>query len=311
MNNKPKILWLVDVPGWAYHNRATGLAAKLTNYEHIILMVSRMTRNVFWQKIVDITPDITVMMHPSGFQAYDDLGQILFIATGTRAMTSGEREKAIIYYTNNELEGSELNRIVRDRLIESAGDIPIVSISQKSIKFGKNICVGNKPRKHESIYEQILTGLETLPDDTYVFLAEHDVLYHKSHFTDAPIESIDRKQLNYNINCYRCVLNGYTKRVSLFTALSQCSGLVSTLKSAIREKLALLNRYGYGGTGGRIEPGYGFGCSWLKANTYESEMPNVDIRHKKNFTKLFKMKIQCETIPYWGDYKKIREKMCI
>jgi len=89
MNEKPKILWLIDVVGWAYHNRARAISAKLDNYDHVVLSVSKMLKVVFWQKIAAIKPDVIVLMHPSGFQAFDDLGNIVFTATGTRAMESG------------------------------------------------------------------------------------------------------------------------------------------------------------------------------------------------------------------------------
>jgi len=308
---KPKIVWLVDVPDWAYYNRATAISAKLDDYEHFVLSVGGMSKDMFWQLMGNIKPNIIVVMHPSGFQTFNDLGQIVFIATGTRAMTFGKRNKAIVYYTNNEIEGSNLDNMVRDKLTESAGDIPIISVSQKPIKFGKNICVGEKPRKHKSIYEQILAGLEELPDDTYVFFAEHDVLYHESHFADAPSESTKRDQVNYNTNCYRCISNGFSRRELPSKALSQCSGLVGTMKSAIKEKHSLLIHSGREGIGGRIEPGAGRGCSWLDINTYESEMPNVDIRHDKNFSQLIKMEIQGETLPHWGDCSKLREKLSV
>jgi len=86
MSEKPKILWMSDVPGWAYHNRATVLAAMLGNYDHYVLPVGGMPQDMFVKLIGDIKPDITVLMHPSGFQTFNDLGKIVFTATGMRAM---------------------------------------------------------------------------------------------------------------------------------------------------------------------------------------------------------------------------------
>ena len=33
-----KILWIVDVAGWAYHNRAVAIAKELPGYEHVFLI---------------------------------------------------------------------------------------------------------------------------------------------------------------------------------------------------------------------------------------------------------------------------------
>ena len=34
---KPRICWIADVPGWAYHNRAQAVAARMPGYDHAIV----------------------------------------------------------------------------------------------------------------------------------------------------------------------------------------------------------------------------------------------------------------------------------
>jgi len=88
MSNKPKILWLSDFVGWAFHNKSTALTEKLSNYDHVILQIGGMTKNHFWRNMAGIKPDIIMMMHPSSFQMFKDLNNIVFTTAGTRAMES-------------------------------------------------------------------------------------------------------------------------------------------------------------------------------------------------------------------------------
>ena len=69
--------------------------------------------------------------------------------------------KQIVYYTDSRLE-RELDERVRENILRVANGIPIISVSQKPLDFGTNICVGIKPRCYLSLYEQLLTGLEAL-----------------------------------------------------------------------------------------------------------------------------------------------------
>ena len=49
--------------------------------------------------------------------------------------------KAIIHLTDNSLD-EKIATLCRRVLAKEARDIPIISVSQKPIKLGKNICVG-------------------------------------------------------------------------------------------------------------------------------------------------------------------------
>ena len=49
---------------------------------------------------------------------------------------------AIIYYTSSR-EDPKFEKMVQDNIL-SVTDLPIISVSQKPIDFGKNICVGGQ-----------------------------------------------------------------------------------------------------------------------------------------------------------------------
>ncbi|CAN8142616.1 hypothetical protein THIOSC15_490001 [uncultured Thiomicrorhabdus sp.] len=106
-------------------------------------------------------------------------------------------KRTIVYYTDNRLE-EELNTAVQKQILKASNygiDVPIISVSQKGIntenntqdyKFGHNITVGYKPRCYLSLYEQLLEGLKAADDDSIIYLCEHDVFYHPSHFNFIP-----------------------------------------------------------------------------------------------------------------------------
>ena len=96
--------------------------------------------------------------------------------------------KVIIYYTDNNLNMNIANAC-RKQLSLAAGDIPIICVSQKPVKFGINMVVGELNRSRHSIFKQILAGMveawKRFRPET-VCLAEHDVLYPEKWFDSYP-----------------------------------------------------------------------------------------------------------------------------
>ena len=89
----------------------------------------------------------------------------------------------IIYYTCNYLE--EVNPVfvanTKRQLLKAAARLPIISVSQKPMNFGENVCVGPIGRHHLNIYRQILAGAKAAKTE-YVAMAEDDILYSYEHF---------------------------------------------------------------------------------------------------------------------------------
>jgi glycosyltransferase involved in cell wall biosynthesis len=96
----------------------------------------------------------------------------------------GEDDITIVYYTDSQLD-TAFAEAVRAHLAQSAGEIPIISVSQQELSFGFNICVGAIGRSLRSIITQILAGARAATTP-YVALCEHDVLYPASHFRLRP-----------------------------------------------------------------------------------------------------------------------------
>ena len=90
----------------------------------------------------------------------------------------------VIYYTANAVP-EKFGVFVRATLQEAIKQIPLISVSQKPLIFGHNICIGNIGRSHINIYKQALIGAKAATTK-YIALAEDDILYSSDHFTYRP-----------------------------------------------------------------------------------------------------------------------------
>ena len=104
-------------------------------------------------------------------------------------------ELTIIYYTSNRISEFFANNI-RKQILKAIGNIALISVSQKPIDFGKNICVGNIGRSNYNIYKQALIGAKKAKTK-YVAMCEDDVLYTPEHFT---CYRPDDEHFAYNFN---------------------------------------------------------------------------------------------------------------
>jgi len=90
--------------------------------------------------------------------------------------------KTIVYYTCNR-ENENFENKVKDRILKVGGGLPIVSVSQKPIDFGTNICVGNLQQNYKNAFSQALMGCLAAKTD-YVVMCEDDVLYPEHGYFD-------------------------------------------------------------------------------------------------------------------------------
>jgi len=104
----------------------------------------------------------------------------------------------VLYYTSNKENPNFENNVI-ENLRKVCGDLPIVSVSQKPIDLGKNICVGDDVGVTGfNVCRQSLIACEeaTTP---FVVTAEADCLYPPDYFQFVP----DKKDKCYrNTNLY-------------------------------------------------------------------------------------------------------------
>lgn len=89
----------------------------------------------------------------------------------------------VIYYTSNHLDEKNPYFLenTKKQLLKAIGNLPLISVSQKPIAFGENICVGEIGRSHLNLYRQILAGCKAAKTP-FVAMAEDDILYSWEHF---------------------------------------------------------------------------------------------------------------------------------
>ena len=161
-----------------------------------------------------------------------------------------------------------------------------------------------------TMFKQILAGLEASTADV-VFMCEHDVAYHPSHFEFVPPR---RDVYYYNENTWKVdAVSGH----ALFYYTKQTSGLCAyreLLVEHYRKRVARVEAEGYPRSMG-YEPGCHRtprGVDDFSAEKWMSHYPNVDIRHGANLTRnrwkqsQFRDKNTClgwteaNEVPGWG-----------
>lgn len=219
-------------------------------------------------------------------------------------------KKAIIYYTDNQLDPRIMYACQKQIL--KAG-LPIISVSLQPLKFGTNIIL-HMDRGILTMFMQILKGLEVAVGFDVIFLCEHDILYHPSHFEFVP--TVDNIYF-YNTNVWKVdYLTGHALRVDFCQQTSGLCAYRSLLYQHYKKRIDRVQSEGYSSAMG-FEPGThtrpervdNFG-----SKNWESMFPNIDIRHRNNLTRSrwrkdqFRNKrftegwIEADSIPGWGTF---------
>lgn len=93
-------------------------------------------------------------------------------------------EVTVLYYSSNREEETFEERI-RKNIAANCGNLPIISVTQKPIDFGRNICVGVHESSYFNQFRQMLIGLKEITTK-YTLMAEADFLYPPDYFTFVP-----------------------------------------------------------------------------------------------------------------------------
>lgn len=90
----------------------------------------------------------------------------------------------VLYYTSSR-EDPKFEQKIIDNLLKQCADLPIISVSQKPLNLGRNICVGMVGFSYLNEWRQILTGAKEIKTP-FIICAESDFLHHKEYFTFVP-----------------------------------------------------------------------------------------------------------------------------
>jgi len=233
--------------------------------------------------------------------------------------------RTIVYLTDNTLD-ERIATLCRWKLAEAAGDIPIISVSQKPIELGRNLCIGEIGRCWLSLYKQLLLGCGEA-DTEWVVIAEHDCLYTAEHLNYTPS---DGSVFWYNDNRWLVQwggnhpeLNGMYSWWPGSLALSQLVCDRQLLTECMVERVRILEGGGDAKAFGKAEPGVvpkvrlyarSGRAMWLRSyledhlakyghKTFKTKLPNLDIRHGSNFTGPKRGNSRRYELPYWGRFE--------
>jgi glycosyltransferase involved in cell wall biosynthesis len=191
--------------------------------------------------------------------------------------------KGIVYYSDCRGDETILGA-ARAQLLKAVNGFEVVSATLAPVDFGDiQVVFAHRERGHLTMFRQILAGLE-MSDADVIFFAEHDVLYHPSHFDFTPPSD---ELVYYNANTWK--VDAKTGR-ALHYLCCQTSGLCAyreLLLEHYRKRVAMVEEHGFTrkmgfepGTHNRPER-----VDDLKFETWMSTAPNIDIRHEHNLTK--------------------------
>lgn len=214
----------------------------------------------------------------------------------------------VLYYTDNKLDPEIMEKCQR-QLKKCIGEHRLVSVSLEPIEFGDNIVLPLE-RGYLTMFKQILAGLEELKTD-YVFFAEHDILYHPSHFNFYPKE---KDKFYYNTNVWKVRMSdGH----GLHYDCQQLSGICANRELLIehyKKRIEIVEKNGFSRAMG-FEPGTHNREERVddyKSESWQSMYPIIDLRHDNNLTQSRWTKeefrnqkytegwVENDNIPGWG-----------
>ena len=202
---------------------------------------------------------------------------------------------------------------VRKHLMEVSGkDLPIVSVSQKPIDFGYNICVGEIGQSIYNIYIQILVGAKKITTD-YIACCEDDSLYNEEHFDYRP-----KNTFAYNINRLNIHkdIYFYRRRAGMCMCITPTELLIKTLEKRFEkypplpnnDHLKLKNLVGFGEPG-RCEAKLGLPI--IPMEIFTTNAPTMTFSHRESVGGVRKiMAKDCISTDnlYWGKASDLWEK---
>lgn len=216
----------------------------------------------------------------------------------------------IIYYTDNKVSDLFADSI-RWHLLSITGDIPIVSVSQKPIDLGENICVGEIGSSIYNCYRQVLIAARAAKTD-YVIHCEDDTLYNTEHFAYRPaLDTFAYNKSRWWVeeqNVFR-----WRNRSAMHAAISPRELLIDTLEKRFAlypnhttEKRIIRNW----GEPGRYEGNMKLPI--VKLEYFMTSCPILTFNHRGSLGGVRRWnesdRIQEEVVP-WGHAKDLREKM--
>ena len=202
----------------------------------------------------------------------------------------------LVYITSNR-ENEYFESKIIETMKESINGLPVVSVSQKPIDFGENICLGDIGAKEENILKQLIIGAKAA-DTKFITIGQSDFLYPKEFFEFVP----PRDDTFY-----------YPEHAYIFWVHHS-----TFYRKNLREILSVTNREYFiealetvfaGYEGGHIDQEI---KDIVKQDTFWTDVPLVTFKTRQglHFKSPYKRNGSKRELPQWGTADQLREKYC-
>jgi hypothetical protein len=215
--------------------------------------------------------------------------------------------KSIIYYSGNR-EKPEMEQKIIDDMLSKAGDMPIISVTQKPMNLGQNVCIGDVGFSYLNERKQILMACKLATTD-YVITTESDFLYPPEYFDFEPTG--DNVYRYYNI--WIMWLND-AKRKNFYRKTAPSDGAQIVKREFFIELLEeYLKPYPgwYVKNNKRTDP-YHSPYHHVRRENIGGDVPCVSIKSDSGLTYLTGVYNEPETtkeeLPYWGNVDDLRRR---
>lgn len=210
----------------------------------------------------------------------------------------------VIYYSSNREDPAFEGRI-RQHHLSVMGDLPVISVTQKPIDFGHNICVGDVGVSGQNALRQYQIGCE-LATTKCVCAAESDMLYPADYFAYRP-------PTDYGLHCampvYLVFTHGNRRQSGFFPKRHSEGATIANREYVLRlleEELEGKSLWRDGVERGREEEDDhpGFFRDRRRPRTYVSlskAIISFRTEHQMHRKTPYREDGRVETLPMWGD----------
>lgn len=205
-------------------------------------------------------------------------------------------DTTIIYVTSNR-EKLEFEEKIQKALLQSAEGLPIISVSQKPIKFGQNICVGNIGAKPENVLKQLIVGA-TAAETKFVAVGESDFLYPREFFRFVP-PSDDTFYYPDNVYIIWTHHNRFFKKnLREMLSVTNCDHFVCVLEK-------VLSGLGDDHIVSRVK-------QFTKQDWFHTDIPLVTFKTRDgmHWRSPFNKNGSKKSLPQWGSAKELIKRFC-
>jgi len=209
--------------------------------------------------------------------------------------------KTIIYYSSNREPWGFESKVI-ETIKKNSGGLPVVSVTQKPIDFGTNICVGEQLCSYHNCYRQVQLAAQAAKTE-YVISCESDCLYPPEYFQCDP----DGK---YDLYKYMNIWMLFTNRTQFYKKVFSECGHITKREFLINRIAHCMQRMSMWGNQSKMQNVYKK-MAWGEF-THEHPIINVKTGCGVNKTTGVLKNVNPETtLPYWGDFNKVKTEMCV